>query len=215
MYECRAENEVGGKGVLINLSGVPKQSIFKSSPIPSIGKTFNLLWQTESYTPISEYRLKFRLFRGRRNNDDWREITIPAEYSDAPIHTAAYRLPGLDIGVVYEVAVVSRNRYGWGEQSKIYRFATGGEGEWGDHCLGLECVVFLCHNSFPVDSPSFISEETVDDGLTLDGSDLDDNSIDELPGVFDYYGSASACFVSKVLLISLLVVSRVLVKRIA
>lgn len=131
MYECRAENELGSKGVLINLSGMPKQSIFKSSPIRSIGRTFNLLWQTESYSPISEYRLKFRPeSRRRKVVDDWREITIPAEFSDAPIHTAAYSLPGLDIGIVYEVAVMSRNRYGWSEMSKVYRFAIGGEGQW-------------------------------------------------------------------------------------
>lgn len=61
---------------------------------------------------------------------EWREMTIPAQYSDAPIHTAVYTLPGLDIGAVYEVAVMSRNRYGWSEMSKVYRFATGGEGQW-------------------------------------------------------------------------------------
>lgn len=130
MYECRAENELGSKGVLINLTGMPKQSIFKPSPIRSLGRTFNLLWQTESYSPISEYRLKFRTESPRRSRvDDWREITIPAEYSDAPIHTASYSLPGLDIGAVYEVALMSRNRYGWSEMSKVYRFATGGEGQ--------------------------------------------------------------------------------------
>lgn len=129
IYECRAENELGAKGILINLSGTPKQSIFKASPVRSTGKQFNLLWQTESYSPISEYRLKFRhgTRRGRKS-DEWREITIPAEYSDAPIHTAAYSLPGLEIGSVYEVSVMSRNRYGWGEVSQVYRFATGGEG---------------------------------------------------------------------------------------
>lgn len=130
MYECKAENELGSKGFLISLSGMPKQSIFKSSPIRSNGRTFNLLWQTESYSPISEYRLKFRPESRRHKADDWREITIPAEYSDAPIHTAAYSLPGLDIGPVYEVAVMSRNRYGWSELSKVYRFAIGGEGQW-------------------------------------------------------------------------------------
>lgn len=129
MYECLAANEMGSKGVLITLTGMPKQSIFKSSPIRSMGRTFNLLWQTESYSPISEYRLKFRADSRRRRGAEWREITIPAEFSDAPIHTAAYSLPGLEIGAVYEVAVVARNRYGWGETSKTYRFATGGEGE--------------------------------------------------------------------------------------
>lgn len=28
---------------------------------------------------------------------------------------------------VYEVAVTSRNRYGWSDMSKVIRFATGGE----------------------------------------------------------------------------------------
>lgn len=136
MYECRAENKIGYKGVLINLNGNPKPSVFKPSPIASMGRNFNLLWQTESYSPISEYRLKFRLVKLNRilakprtaALTDWREITIPGEYSEAPIHTAAYSLPGLDVGTLYEVAVQSRNRYGWSEMSKTYRFATGGEG---------------------------------------------------------------------------------------
>lgn len=139
MYECRAENPIGYKGALISLNGNPKPSVFKPSPIAAMGRNFNLLWQTESYSPISEYRLKFRVVKLNRIMtmhgkmaalSDWREITIPGEYSEAPIHTAAYSLPGLEAGTVYEVAVQSRNRYGWSEMSKTYRFAAGGEGDF-------------------------------------------------------------------------------------
>lgn len=43
------------------------------------------------------------------------------------MHTTSYSLKGLQPASVYEVAVTSRNRYGWSDNSKIVRFATGGE----------------------------------------------------------------------------------------
>lgn len=44
-----------------------------------------------------------------------------------PIHTTGYTLKGLMPASVYEVAVVSRNRFGWSDTSRIIRFATSGE----------------------------------------------------------------------------------------
>lgn len=48
-------------------------------------------------------------------------------------------------------------------------------------------IVFTLGFIFPVESPSKISEETYDDSLMMSGGDeIEDNSIDDLPGVFDY-----------------------------
>lgn len=44
-----------------------------------------------------------------------------------PIHTTGYNLRGLEPASVYEVSVVSRNRFGWSDSSRIVRFATIGE----------------------------------------------------------------------------------------
>lgn len=78
-------------------------------------------------------------------------------------------------------------------------------------CFNL--INLLCLNwqlFFPVDSPSKISEETVDDSLTMDGDDLADNSIDDLPGVYDYsysggYSGWRECAVGMVLIKSIVV----------
>lgn len=134
MYECRAENRIGFRGQVIELTGRPMACIFKSSPIPSTPTTHNLIWQTESLSPIIEHKLKFRQIpsgditpQNRHPTIAWNELTIPSEVSEGPIHTIGYTLNGLKPASVYEVAVISRNRFGWSDNSKIFRFATGGE----------------------------------------------------------------------------------------
>lgn len=57
--------------------------------------------------------------------------------------------------------------------------------------MGWERVKFtaldLIYQFLTVDSPSNISEESLDEDLMVDGDDLASNSIDDsLPGVYDY-----------------------------
>lgn len=60
-YDCRAENKVGFKGAQIELTGRPLPCTFKVNPGPGQKPTSHMLiWQTESLSPISEYKLKFR-----------------------------------------------------------------------------------------------------------------------------------------------------------
>lgn len=97
--------------------------------------TQNLFWQTESLSPISEFKLKFvQVPTGnvdlKHHRNLWKEITIPAEYSEGPIHTKGYTLKGLVPGAVYDVVVLSRNRYGWSDYSKMLKFATPSEGNF-------------------------------------------------------------------------------------
>ncbi|XP_037024959.1 protein amalgam isoform X2 [Bradysia coprophila] len=134
MYECRAENKLGFKGAVIELTGRPLPSAFKTSPLASTPMTHNLIWQTESLSQIFEYKLKFRQIpsgnitpMNRHTTIDWNELVIPSELSEGPIHTIGYTLRGLMPASIYDVAVQSRNRYGWSDNSRIIRFATGGE----------------------------------------------------------------------------------------
>uniref|UniRef100_A0A1B0CEM9 Neural cell adhesion molecule l1 n=2 Tax=Lutzomyia longipalpis TaxID=7200 RepID=A0A1B0CEM9_LUTLO len=173
MYECKAENKVGVKSAIIELTGRPMPSIFKPSTIASSPMTHNLIWQTESLSPIAEYKLRFRQVptgnltpNSRLPPPDWTELTIPGEFSDGPIHTAGYVLHGLATGSVYEVVVSARNRYGWSDISKIVRFATAGE----------------------------IEEATIVSTETIDYDQIDDNIIPDLnsSGNYDYSTSRSA-----------------------
>lgn len=154
IYECRAENKLDFKGTVVELTGRPMPSTFKTSPLASTPMTHNLIWQTESLSEIFEYKLKFRQIpsgnitpNNRYNSIEWNELVIPSGSSEGidffffiklsclfavfsyvgSIYTIGYILRGLMPASVYEVAVTSRNRYGWSDMSKIIRFATGGE----------------------------------------------------------------------------------------
>lgn len=90
VYECRAENKLGFKGATVELTGRPMPSIFKKSPIMSKFLTHNLIWQTESLSPIIEYKLKFRQVpsgnitpMNRHHPTHWNELIIPAEMSES------------------------------------------------------------------------------------------------------------------------------------
>lgn len=98
-----------------------------------------LVWQTESPSPIIEFKLKFRqLMTGNiinqqnQRNALWNEFAIPADTdsSSGPFQTKAYNMQGLQPATVYEIIVQSRNRYGWSDVSKILRFATPSESKW-------------------------------------------------------------------------------------
>ncbi|GAB0098045.1 Immunoglobulin [Sergentomyia squamirostris] len=173
MYECKAENKVGIKGAIIELTGRPLPTIFKASPIASTPMTHNLIWQTESLSPLTEYKLRFRQVptgnvgpHYRLPPADWTELTVPAEFSDGPIHTTGYTLRGLASASVYEVVVSSRNRYGWSDASKVVRFATAGE----------------------IEDATIVSTETIE------YEEIVDNSISDMgsSGNFDYSTSNSA-----------------------
>lgn len=88
-YECRAENKLGFKGTVIELTGRPMPSAFKKSPLVSSYMTYNLIWQTESLSPIIEYKLKFRQVpsgnitpQSRNYLTFWNELIVPAELSE-------------------------------------------------------------------------------------------------------------------------------------
>ncbi|XP_031623591.1 neuronal growth regulator 1 [Contarinia nasturtii] len=134
MYECRAENLIGLNSASIELTGRPSLPTFKKSPQTQDPSSHYLIWQIESLSPLFEHILKFRKVpsgnvtpHNRKYATAWHEIVVPAEISEGPIHTTGYALKGLEPASVYEVTVVSRNRFGSSDSSRIIRFATSGE----------------------------------------------------------------------------------------
>lgn len=100
MYDCRAENIMGINTVAIELTGRPMQSVFKKSPLASNNLAHNLIWQTESLSPLIEYKLKFRQVpsgnitpMNRNHPVHWNELIIPAEMSDGK-HKILFRFYG-------------------------------------------------------------------------------------------------------------------------
>lgn len=113
--------------------GVPNPGVFKkASETNTITSkdTHTLIWEVDSYTPVIEYSLWFRPYKTGRglNRPDWTKLTIPAEHSSGPVYSKSYTLRALKQRTIYEVLLVSRNRYGWSKPSAILRFATAGAG---------------------------------------------------------------------------------------
>ncbi|XP_036333891.1 opioid-binding protein/cell adhesion molecule homolog [Rhagoletis pomonella] len=138
LYECRAENKLGFKSAAIDFTGRPMPCVFKINPGVQSSTSHILVWQTESLSPLMEFKLKFRQIPSASITPqtldidfktDWTVLTIPSELSAGPIHITTYTLHGLQPASVYEVVVYARNHFGWSESSKIVRFATGGEVE--------------------------------------------------------------------------------------
>ncbi|EDW72256.1 uncharacterized protein Dwil_GK20814 [Drosophila willistoni] len=132
-YECRAYNKLGFKSASIELTGRPMPCIFKINPGTQSPTSHILVWQTESLLPIMEFKLKFRQIPSRnvtkQIRTNWTELTIPAQVTIGSIYITSYTLHGLQPASLFEVSVLARNSFGWSDNSKIVRFATGGEVE--------------------------------------------------------------------------------------
>ncbi|ENN79006.1 hypothetical protein HUJ04_003526 [Dendroctonus ponderosae] len=131
IYTCRAINELGQGEIQIQLSGVPNPGVFKKTQENDIipqKDSYTLIWEVDSYTLIIEYSLWFRPYKTGKGlfRPQWTKLTIPAEYSSGPVYSKSYTLRGLKEKTVYEVLLVSRNRYGWSKPSPILRFPTAG-----------------------------------------------------------------------------------------
>ncbi|XP_017008040.3 opioid-binding protein/cell adhesion molecule homolog [Drosophila takahashii] len=132
-YECRASNMISGKSGSVELTGRPMPCLFKINPGTQSSTSHVLVWQTESLLPIMEFKLKFRQIPSnnvtRQIRTNWTELTIPAQATNGLIYITTYTLHGLQPASLYEVSVLARNSFGWSDNSKIVRFATGGEVE--------------------------------------------------------------------------------------
>ncbi|XP_029708201.2 neurotrimin [Aedes albopictus] len=169
-YECKAENKIGIKGAHLELTGRPMQASFKPSTEMSSPTTHNLIWQVESYSPIIEYKLKFRKIPSgnitpnkRYPNLPWNELIIPSDVSAGALHSMGYTLQGLQGTSVYEVVILARNRYGWSDASNILRFATGGEVEIEDSGYQTtETIEYPSESEYPSITDNVISDEEYD-----------------------------------------------------
>ncbi|XP_030387392.1 immunoglobulin superfamily member 10 [Scaptodrosophila lebanonensis] len=132
-YECRAHNNIGFKSATIELTGRPMPCVFKINPGTQSSTSHVLVWQTESLLPVMEFKLRFRQIPSgnvtKQIRTNWTELTIPAQVTIGPIYITSYTLHGLQPASLFEVSVLARNSFGWSDNSKIVRFATGGEVE--------------------------------------------------------------------------------------
>ncbi|XP_054284253.1 neurotrimin-like [Macrosteles quadrilineatus] len=168
LFTCRATNMFGRAQQSIHLSGVANPAEFKRGPRQSNLHNYTLIWEVESYSPIIEYKLMFRKHQSSSEQTDWAEMIVPADsLSPGPIHSQSYTVPGLQGSMVYEAAVLSRNRFGWSRPSHIFRFATKGKElaestSHGEHLVTSEDPTFVVLQNLSVkeeDLPEFEEEE--------------------------------------------------------
>lgn len=132
-YECKAENSLGMQSGFVVLMGNPLKPTFENKSSSATPTSKTITWQTESLSPITDYKFKFRKVpTGNENfrkggNFMWNQLTIPADRTTGPFHTKSYKFEGLAPSTVYEVMIHARNQYGPSEDSKILRFATPSE----------------------------------------------------------------------------------------
>ncbi|XP_017867730.1 PREDICTED: neurotrimin isoform X2 [Drosophila arizonae] len=151
-YECRATNSIGFKSTTVELTGRPMPCVFKINPGTQSSTSHVLVWQTESLLPIMEFKLKFRQIPSanvtRPIRTNWTELTIPAQMTIGPIYITSYTLHGLQPASLYEVSVLARNSFGWSDNSKTVRFATGGEVELPNYSTESELQYDATEESF-------------------------------------------------------------------
>uniref|UniRef100_A0A1B0B9W6 Neurotrimin n=1 Tax=Glossina palpalis gambiensis TaxID=67801 RepID=A0A1B0B9W6_9MUSC len=179
MYECRAENTIGVASAYMELTFRPMPCTFKISPDMQSPTSHLLVWQTESFSPVIEFKLKFRQIPSESSLSsttvttklEWTELTIPADISIGSIYTTSFTLYGLHPASIYQVVVLARNHYGWSDSSKILRFATGGEVEFPNY--STEAETYDANNSNDNDGANGISN--TNDGRTYGSDNSDDD----------------------------------------
>ncbi|XP_063709966.1 neural cell adhesion molecule 2-like [Culicoides brevitarsis] len=60
-YSCVADNQLGKTRKMITLTGKPRAGIFRSTPLSQWKDKYNISWTVDSYAPIEEYRLFYKM----------------------------------------------------------------------------------------------------------------------------------------------------------
>lgn len=60
-YSCVADNQLGKTRKTVTLTGKPRPAIFRSTPVSQWKDRYNVSWSVDSFAPIEEYRLYYRM----------------------------------------------------------------------------------------------------------------------------------------------------------
>ncbi|XP_068226409.1 neural cell adhesion molecule 1-like isoform X2 [Palaemon carinicauda] len=128
-YTCSAENKFGIVESSISLSGHPEPPHFTSSPNGGEENSYTLTWETESYYPITEYRLKYRKAKANDSTDEpgeWIDMTHEVNgnmETNGLKHTLKHTLGELEAATDYNAMVQIKNQYMWGDSAE-FSFST-------------------------------------------------------------------------------------------
>ncbi|XP_050712500.1 neurotrimin-like isoform X2 [Eriocheir sinensis] len=127
-YKCTATNDYGSSSASIHLTGYPKPPHVTSDPNGGEETSYTLTWETESYYPILEYRLRYRKDKANVSSDlpaDWQEDTYEAAdlETDGLVHRMKHTLDGLQPATDYHAAIQVKNKFTWSANTE-YAFST-------------------------------------------------------------------------------------------
>jgi len=146
-YSCRAENALGEARTFTELSGRPRPPRFTSEVIGYKPDSYNITWITDTYKPITEYKILYRRSDGlpitqwehiEENTGSWETVFIPVtsphnshSHSHSPTSPsfsaqATYTLKNLRSGAVYDIVAKAKNKFGWSQLSKVFNFFNKG-----------------------------------------------------------------------------------------
>ncbi|XP_068205802.1 protein amalgam-like isoform X2 [Palaemon carinicauda] len=130
-YKCIAENERGQAEHTLRLTGIPKTPRMTSSPAGGEDDAYTLTWETESYTPILQYRLRYRKSRANMTSQDpggWDDHLYTPEPTEdiasGRLHHMSHAVENLEPATDYEAEVAVENKFGWSDSSEVFQFYT-------------------------------------------------------------------------------------------
>ncbi|XP_015190431.1 PREDICTED: protein amalgam-like [Polistes dominula] len=116
-YVCHAKNKFGQASRTITLTGAPSQASIFEAFVADDNNDLVLKWRLESYSPIAQYKLKYR----RKGDEQWQEIEPRVKDGDGITYIVEHVIVGLDAGN-YEAILEARNSFGWSPPSKPVSF---------------------------------------------------------------------------------------------
>ncbi|KAG8234200.1 hypothetical protein J437_LFUL007360 [Ladona fulva] len=117
-YTCFANNTLGRSQLVMELSGLPSKAQFVGeSPKMQNGNTHSLRWMVESNSPITEYKLLYR----KKDTSDWKVSRPEVLNPEGNVYQVEAEINDLE-GGSYEAMLLSKNAYGWSENSEKHTF---------------------------------------------------------------------------------------------
>ncbi|XP_050739322.1 roundabout homolog 2-like [Eriocheir sinensis] len=149
-YTCSAVSPLGSANATIRLTGLPRTPKITSSPAGGEKTTYTLTWETETYTPITMYRLQYR----ERVDEYMNSIKQAPRQWTIGLHNnrtfwshhglagniqhMSHPIVDLQPATDYEAVVSVENKFGWSGDSEVFHFYTRKEMAVGHSTSGGE-----------------------------------------------------------------------------
>ena len=128
-FSCVAKNTMGKGMQSVMVSGMARKAIITSAMDGSMDNEYTLEWHATSRTPITQFQVSVR----KVDSIEWDIYDVEAESpAGGDDYHGHLHLVDLQQAALYQVRVVSRNRFGFNQPGEVFIFGTKGAGKLGD-----------------------------------------------------------------------------------